>query len=159
MTRRDKLNSLAKANQAFNLLNLVANNRDSNFSGIGVVFYSSLDNLPYLQLAGDSKKRDAIMLEGRDIIIALSLASNVGSPFHDGFHFVDVNTWKITHISQYISPPILPNKILNFHGSGARVMSAYLASLIPGIACAGVVSQSGYVQLFLEGVNIIGETK
>ncbi|CAN0588056.1 unnamed protein product [Ectocarpus sp. 12 AP-2014] len=144
-------------NKAMGLLRSVANNRCSDFSGTGVVFYSNLAKLPHLQLATGCKQPNVTQLGDYDIASALASVSTICSPFHDGFHFIDIRSWQMTHLSQFISPPIPHDAEQRFHGTGARLMSAMLASLIPGITCAGLVSQGGQIHLFCGGVDIAEE--
>jgi hypothetical protein len=141
---------LARAEQ---VLRAVADDRGQDFSGVGVVFYERLALLPHLQLTNKAEKPDAGRFAGFGLADALSSVSSIGSPLHDGFHFVDVTSWKLTHLSQFISPPIPDATTQHYHGTGARLMAALLASLQPGIACVGLVSQDGEVHLFTNGVD------
>tara|TARA_R110002167_G_scaffold254359_2_gene460579 strand:- start:28377 stop:28688 length:312 start_codon:yes stop_codon:yes gene_type:complete len=102
--------------------------------------------MPNLTLIGDN-----------DIATALASISTMRGPYHDGFHFIDVSSWQITHISQFISPPIPRGAEQRFHGTGARLMAAMLASLLPGITCVGLVSRCGQVHLFYNGIDIAEE--
>ena len=143
-------NSIAKAEQ---VLRAIACLRDEDFSGVGLVFYERLAHLPHLQLTGSSVMADLGRFSEVDLANALSSISVMSGPLHDGFHFVDVASWKLTHLSQFISPPIPDAAAQHCHGTGARLMAALLASLLPGIACVGLVSQAGDVHLFTNGVD------
>ncbi|WP_457424263.1 hypothetical protein [Roseateles sp. P5_E7] len=139
--------------RAEQVLRAIARTRSHDFSGVGVVFYEHLARLPHLQLTngfGNPDLGHVTEVELADALLGLSAISN---PLHDGFHFVAVRTWKLTHLSQFISPPIPANAAWRFHGTGARLMAALLASLQPGIACVGLVSQAGEVHLFANGVD------
>ncbi|WP_369919851.1 hypothetical protein AB8E32_14740 [Marinomonas polaris] len=46
---------------------------------------------------------------------------------------------------------------MRFHGTGARLMSAMLASILPGIVCVGLVAQEGKIHLFHNGIDIARE--
>lgn len=139
------------------LLRSIADNRCSDFCGIGLVFYSDLAKLPHLQMTTEGENPNITQFSNSDIASALTSVSTISSPFHDGFHFIDMWSWKMTHLSQFISPPIPHDAAQRFHGTGARLMSAMLASLIPGIACVGLVSQGGQVHLFCSGIDIAEE--
>ena len=125
--------------------------RGRDFSGIGLVFYEDLAYLPHLQLTDGYVDSDPRRLVEVDLAIALSSISVMSSPLHDGFHFVDVRRWQLTHLSQFISPPIPSDATQRFHGNGARLMAALLTSLLPGIACVGLVTHGGEIHLFSHG--------
>lgn len=141
-------NSIERAEQ---VLRAIARLRDRDFSGVGLVFYEHLAYLPHLQLTDSSVKADPRRFAEVDLAIALSSISVMGSPLHDGFHFVDVRKWQLTHLSQFISPPIPADAAQRFHGNGARLMAALLTSQLPGIACVGLVTQRGGIHLFSHG--------
>ena len=145
-----KANVISRAEQ---VLRAVADLRSKDFAGVGVVFYECLDQLPHLQLINGSIKADPGLFADVDLASALSSLSAIGSPLHDGFHFVDASSWHLTHLSQFISPPIPHNAEQQLHGAGARFMAALLASLQPGIVCVGLVSMGGEVHLFSNGNN------
>lgn len=145
-----KANAISRAEQ---VLRAVADLRSEDFAGVGVVFYECLAQLPHLQLTNGSVKADPERFADVDLASALSSLSAIGSPLHDGFHFVDARSWHLTHLSQFISPPIPHNAEQQLHGAGARLMAALLASLQPGIVCVGLVSQGGEVHLFSRGNN------
>ncbi|WP_263568697.1 hypothetical protein [Paucibacter sp. DJ2R-2] len=88
-----------------------------------------------------------------DLAEALSRISVMSSPLHDGFHFVEAHSWRLTHLAQFISPPIPDDATQRFQGTGARLMAALLASLLPGIECVGLVSHSGEIHLFSRGID------
>lgn len=132
----------------------IARRRDQNFSGVGLVFYDRLLHLPHLQLSNSYVHADPDKLSEDDLAIALSCISVTSNPLHDGFHFINARRWQITHLSQFISPPIPPDAAHRFHGTGARLMAALLTSILPGIECVGLVSQGGSIQLFRHGNNI-----
>jgi hypothetical protein len=146
-----KANAISRAEQ---VLRAVADLRSKDFAGVGVVFYECLAQLPHLQLINGFVKADPGRFADVDLASALSILSAIGNPLHDGFHFVDARSWHLTHLSQFISPPIPHNAEEQLHGAGARLMAALLASLQPGIVCVGLVSMGGEVHLFSRGSNI-----
>lgn len=135
------------------LLMQIARDRRHDFSGTGLVFYSNLHGLPHLQLTnGDSQEN--INLPSYEVVTIISKISTIHNPFHDGFHFINIHSWNVTHLSQFISPPIPQDAAQRFHGTGSRLMAAVLASILPGIMCTGIVSQEGHVRLYHEGIEI-----
>lgn len=146
-------NTSIQLERARSLLIQIARNRSHDFSGTGLVFYSSLSGLPHLQLTnGDSQEN--IDLPHCEVGTIISAISTIHNPFHDGFHFINIHSWNVTHLSQFISPPIPHEAAQRFHGTGSRLMAAVLASILPGIMCAGIVSQEGHVRLYHEGIEI-----
>lgn len=141
-------NSIGRAEQ---VLRTIAYLRDQDFSGVGLVFYERLTHLPHLQLTDSSVKADPRRFAEVDLAIALSSISVMSSPLHDGFHFVEAHSWQLTHLSQFISPPIPSDAAQRFHGTGARLMAALLTSMLPGIVCVGLVSHEGEIHLFSHG--------
>ncbi|WP_143161153.1 hypothetical protein [Pollutimonas bauzanensis] len=143
-----------RMNQALNILRSIASNRSNDFSGTGVVFYTDLAGLPHLQLISEREEPNVSQFDDRSIATTLTSVSTMCSPLHDGFHFVDSRSWQMTHLSQFISPPIPHDAAQRFRGTGARLIAAVLASLLPGITYVGLVSQGGQVHLFCNGVDI-----
>ncbi len=145
-------NLIGRAEQ---VLRAIARLRDRDFSGVGLVFYERLAHLPHLQLTDSSVKADPGRFAEVDLAIAISSISVMDSPLHDGFHFVDAGSWQLTHLSQFISPPIPPDAAQRFHGTGARLMAALLTSLLPGIVCVGLVTHGGEIHLFSHGNDAV----
>lgn len=143
--------------QAARLLKAIAQLRTSSFSGVGVVFYEDLARLPHLQMTDGQQDIVAAGVVGDDLASKLAGISVMSSPLHDGFHFVDARSWQLTHLAQFISPPIPQRGRLHIRGTGARLMSAMLASLLPGISCVGLVSQNGEIHLFSGGVDVANQ--
>ncbi len=108
-----------------------------------------------MQLTSGVASPDPSSFSDSDLVAALVSISSMSHPLHDGFHFIDVTTWRLTHLSQFISPPIPQNAEQNFHGAGARLIAATLTSLLPGIAYVGLVSQDGKIHLYCNGIDII----
>lgn len=140
--------------RAKQVLCAVAELRSKEFAGVGVVFYECLGQLPHLQLTNGSVKADPGRFADIDLASALSSLSAIGNPLHDGFHFVHARRWHLTHLSQFISPPIPHYAEQPLQGAGARIMAALLASLQSGIVCIGLVSMRGEVHLFSRGNDV-----
>ncbi|WP_131726028.1 hypothetical protein [Bordetella pseudohinzii] len=119
------------------------------------MFYERLDDLPHLQLGASAENVALEQFADITLTATLSKISVPSVPLHDGFHFVCVDSWRLTHVSQFISPPIPEGADHRFHVSGARLMAALLTSLLPGIECVGIVSQSGEIHLFRDGRDAV----
>ncbi|WP_233989800.1 hypothetical protein [Pectobacterium brasiliense] len=152
-----KLNYCSETNQVLGLLKSISKGRESDFSGTGLIFYSDLSELPFIQMGNESIKTNSAIFNDCEIDSAIRQISKTKDLLHDGFHFINIETWKITHVSQFISPPIPHDAAQRFRGTGSRLMSAYLASLITGIKYTGIVSQAGKVHLFHAGTDIAEE--
>ncbi|MDO3382394.1 hypothetical protein [Gilvimarinus algae] len=144
-------------NQVLDLLATIASNRREDFSGAGLLFYGDLSKLPHLQMSLGPGGLPKSQIRGYDIASIVTSLSRTLTPLHDGFHFIDVQSWKITHISQFISPPIPHDAASKFNGAGARFMSAALASILPGIVCVGLVSRQGKIHLLCNGTDVCNE--
>lgn len=142
---------LTHQEQAKELLLFVAANRTPLFSGVGVVFYKCLRLLPHISLGSPKLACPQLPISGTErIASALVLISDASSPWHDGFHLVDAETWSLTHVSQFLSP-VLPKSdsaIGDNRPNGARHMTAYLVSKLPEIACVGLLTHAGELCIF-----------
>ncbi|MGB5886962.1 MAG: hypothetical protein WBG77_09555 [Acinetobacter venetianus] len=126
-------------------------NSNEDFSGLGIVYYYSLDNIPFIGL---HKMSLSIDLQSVDFIKTMQEISRKTSDFHDGFHFFDISLSRITHISQYISPVLLKVnevEIDKITPCGAREMTAFLTSYIEGVCCVGLVSINKKIKIFKNG--------
>jgi hypothetical protein len=122
----------------------------AHFSGLGVVFYEDLIRLPHLSL--EAPAWSAVVPVGDAAVTTeLSRISTVHSPWHDGFHFVRVSDMRLTHVAQFVSPPL--DLVGSFVPSerGARHMAAALVSMVEGIVCVGVVPAHGEVAVYRSG--------
>lgn len=82
-----------------------------DFSGIGIVLSNTIDGVPIFPLHNSNFEpiHDNLLLT----LIEISKAGNI---HHDGFHFISADL-KLTHTSQYFSPPIIKDiKIRQFSG-------------------------------------------
>lgn len=151
------------ASLAFALLEQIAKRRPADFCGLGVVFYRQLDALPMLPL-GDQDHFDlALPISGADAIAsALAYISGASSPWHDGFHLVGLNGPTLTHVSQYLAPPIGTRGAAGLGSqrpTGARHMTALLVSQLQGIACVGLLTNHAEATVFERGLLNIGGRK
>ncbi|PYD04900.1 hypothetical protein DND90_13105 [Pseudomonas syringae pv. maculicola] len=131
------------------------------FSGVGLVFYAHLEELPSVPLGhSNAMKPDLPILGAEAISRILVKVSDHTSPWHDGFHMIDVKAQSLTHLSQFLAPPLkglaqLPEDL----PSGARQMTALLTSLIPGIAYVGVLSMGDEVVVYRNGSPLARATE
>jgi len=142
---------LTHQEQAKELLLLVAANRTSQFSGVGVVFYKSLGLLPHISLGTPKLACLQLPISGtKGIASALVSVSDALSPWHDGFHLIDAKTWSLTHVSQFLSPVLPKNdsEIDDDRPNGARHMTAFLVSKLPEIASVGLLTHTGELCIF-----------
>ena len=124
------------------LLSGLANGLPARFTGLGIVLYRAPLDIPIAPLAPADLvphlPTDTIE-SAIDLLVELADYSN---PLHDGFHLVEVPTFKVTHVCQFLSPPIskaampaLPRTPI-----GARQMAAVLDSFMPCVVLSAVMS-------------------
>jgi len=144
---------------AAKLLSHVARRRPDDFTGLGVVFYENLETLPFIGLHVLSEHQIALpVTDLEEIAMQLAAASSASSAWHDGFHFVDGHTRTLTHLAQFLSPPIPVERADAPLAAGARHMTAMLASKVKGILGVGLLAQDGEVTLFENGLQTLRET-
>ncbi|MDT4869313.1 hypothetical protein FQZ97_1043370 [compost metagenome] len=81
--------------------------RPSSFTGVGIVFYSALNALPSAALGNPITPKPQLPVSGIDAVSrTLAYVSDSASPWHDGFHMVDIRSQTLTHISQFLAPPL-----------------------------------------------------
>ena len=136
---------------AQNLLQLLIDiniRKGNHFSGLGLVMYKSIDNLPISPL---KKIAEMIQLPIKpyDLVIDFLIdVSNSNNKYHDGFHLLNENL-ELTHIAQYIAPPIVKTILDEEHGS--RYRTAIYTSLISDVAACGVLSKNYPPTVFVNG--------
>lgn len=126
----------------------ICQNADNDFSGLGIIYYNDLSHLPYISLHDDNYPVDLIPENLSETLLKVSKNSSI---YHDGFHFININTLQITHISQFISPPLKSVENLNINEitpCGAREMTAFLTSNIAGIFSVGLISANKTIKIF-----------
>jgi hypothetical protein len=89
----------------------------------------------------------------QQVVFALLSAADTSSKWHDGFHFVCSATGALTHMSQFIAPPVSVSS--SFAAAewptGARQAAAVMASQVPGVDCVGLVGLMGAVSIYVKG--------
>jgi hypothetical protein len=140
--------------QMLQMLEEVWRKRPPAFTGLGVVFYASPVALPSVPLRENVALKDGAPVLGmEEISQCLSELSDLHSPWHDGFHFVDVDHFALTHLAQYLAPP-LNTEILAAcveRPAGARQMTALLTSGISRVQAVAVMSAAGEIRLYADG--------
>ena len=137
---------------AWSLLSAVSKKLPADFAGLGIVFYEQLDVLPFLGLHVPSDTGSPMPASGLvQAVEVLSRISSLSSGWHDGFHFVDVKNQTLTHLSQFISPPLPTEPIAGPAVGGARHMTAVLASRVPGIWGVGILTHRHEIAFFRHG--------
>ncbi|QEE13618.1 hypothetical protein [Aeromonas hydrophila] len=130
--------------------------KSGSFSGVGIVFYYQLEVLPSTYLGNRSATKPELPVCGLEAIARmLANVSDNESLWHDGFHLIDMRSQSLTHISQFLAPPLNDlSQLPENRPNGARQMTALLTSMIPGIAYVGVLSTSEEIVVYENG-NIL----
>ncbi|WP_166018790.1 hypothetical protein [Cobetia sp. MB87] len=129
------------------LLN-IANYSGDDFTGLGIVVYDDILNIPIFPLHKNSLVASSPDVES--YLLSISKKTNI---FHDGFHFLSSNL-SLTHISYYFSPPIVNELEIERLGIGGRYMAAIFGSCLSDVYLTGIVTESKRVVLFVDGVEI-----
>lgn len=137
-----------------NLMENVRCLRGPRFVGLGVIVYRQLLGLPVIPLGSQANAYPRLPAQGIDTIAAiLAEIADRSSPWHDGFHLMDSDTFALTHISQFFSPPLPASG--NIAGvaehMGARQMAALLGSYMANVECIVLLNQEGAVHVFKDG--------
>jgi hypothetical protein len=136
----------------------VALKLSQEFPSVGIVFYESLDALQYLPLEVGEPNRFSLPISGAtEICNALAETARRSSRWHDGFHLVHASSLKLTHLCQYIAPPLPSPEHGVPRASGARHMTALLASAVPGILAVGLLTQEGIASVYQSSVLELNE--
>jgi hypothetical protein len=132
--------------------------RPVSFSGVGLVFYFHLEGLPNTPLGSRTAPTPDLPVFGTEAIAQiLASVSDHASPWHDGFHMIDMRSKALTHLSQYLAPSLGGlSKLPADRPNGARQMTALLSSTIPGIAYVGVLSTGEEIVVYESGNVLAG---
>lgn len=127
--------------------------RPKSFSGAGLVFYSHLEGLPSTPLGNRTATTPDLPVFGIEgIARVLASVSDHASPWHDGFHMIDMSSKTLTYLSQYLAPSLRGlSKLPDGRPHGARQMTALLSSTIPGIAYVGILSTNAEIIVYENG--------
>ncbi len=126
--------------------------RTSDFAGVGVILYSSLEALPIFSL----RDQEPEVIDSSPAT-TLALISSRKCSFHDGFHLMNHNL-KLTHYSQYFSPPVVESVVIEKRNAvGGRYVAAAFGSTIKGVLLCGVVSTDLTLSVLQEGREVFSE--
>ncbi len=143
---------------ALQLLTLTAPKLSDDFSGLGIVFYDSLAALSFLPLEVAGTGSFDLPVSGLSAISdVLARTTRRSSRWHDGFHFVQANSVCLTHLCQFIAPPLPDTGDALPRATGARHMTALLASRVSGIVMVGLLTQERVVSIYESGALILNE--
>ena len=142
----------------FLLLKRLKRLRPKSFSGVGLVFYSHLEGLPSTPLGSRTATTPDLPVLGIEAIArVLAGVSDHGSPWHDGFHMIDMRSKTLTYLSQYLAPSLAgQSKLPEDRPHGARQMTALLSSTIPGIEYVGILSTAEEIVVYQNGKILAG---
>lgn len=146
------MNSLA--HQVELLLRSINRLASSDFTGIGLVFYRSPMRLPCRALGDQALFEPGLPVAGDERLAqVLAGISRRGSRWHDGFHLIEADTFRLTHVCQFASPPLalLPEPAPGQEPVGARWQSALAMSQLPGVPLAALISSRGEPFIFEDG--------
>lgn len=135
-----------------NLCNDINKLKNKNFEGIGLVIYSDVKELPIASMNTEKTIYDLPISNYDNILKTLIEISSSNSKFQDGFHLLS-KEFKLTHISQYFSTPIIKNIIVpNIFGS--RYRTALYGSCLPNVLYTVVISKNYGLIIFENGKEI-----
>lgn len=141
-----------RANIALQLLTLAASKLSDDFSGLGIVFFDSLAELPFLPLQVSGSENFDLPVSGLNSVCdVLVRTARRSSHWHDGFHFVHVDSVSLTHLCQFVAPPPPADGDDLPRASGARHMTALLASKLRGIVTVGLLTQEQGMSIYESG--------
>lgn len=130
----------------------------SQFTGVGLIFYSPPLELPIVALRGEEPAPVKLPLKGRAVVEALADMSTFASLWHDGFHLLEAETLTLTHLAQFVSPPIAAFRGKLPQRGGARHMTAALSSLVNGVDSAAVLTADGRASIYRGGQCVVCES-
>lgn len=148
--------------EIFDLLGQVQSHATHAFSGLGLIFYSSLADLPIVALGDQALFPQTLpVADRRTMASLLAEISTLTSPWHDGFHLIDASSFALTHISQFLSPPVEFLRQSNSQGLplGARHMAAMAGSRIASVSYTALLSNKGAPAVFQQGRALGGEVQ
>lgn len=140
----------------YQLLLMLAAQRSADFVGVGLIVYNTVEDLPVVPLGARLVADLSLPISGTmSVMRALTSLGTRGNSMHDGFHLIEAASGNLTHVAQFVSPPLdaaLANP-LAFWPQGARQMTALLISTLPQVDLAAVVSADGNVHLYENGME------
>lgn len=142
---------------ACEILRRVQANVKPTFTGLGLVLYEPPLQLPVASLGDQALFMPSLPVSNAQTISELlSAISHASSPWHDGFHLIDVRLRALTHVSQFLAPPVelLEHPCTGQLPVGARYLAALAGSRIESVACTALLGSRGSLEVFLAGKQI-----
>lgn len=140
--------------RVLDLLRDVGLRAQPDFSGLGIIFYSGNLELPVLYLRGSQPfSRTLPVVNRNEVVEILAEISSASNEWHDGFHLLDCVSLALTHVAQFVAPPILKTPAGTYPQTrgGARHMTAALASLAREVCCSAMLTSDGIAAIYREG--------
>ena len=146
-------------NNFVKLLKKLAKDKKNRFSGLGLILYDQqyLKNIPTISLKPSILCPNGISIQSKKAINYLLEISENSHILHDGFHFFNHNGI-LTHISQFLAPPICPELVYN-ELNGSRYLTALYVSKIKGVIATGIITQGYNVYYFENGKSFSMSTQ
>jgi hypothetical protein len=113
--------------------------------------------LPVTSLGDQSLFEPRLPVRGIEAMAeVLARISTLESKWHDGFHLIDTRAVEMTHVSQFLAPPIDSAARLPVPATpiGARQMAAILGSMLPIVECAALLTKGGESLVFRAGAAL-----
>ncbi|ORT51725.1 hypothetical protein ST37_05100 [Vibrio sp. qd031] len=120
-----------------------------DFSGVGLVVYKDIKNIPIFPL-----HRQNFKINPNGLVSDLLEISSYSSEYHDGFHFISED-FEMSHVAQYFSPPIISNASVDYSKAlGGRFMAALFGSYVQGVLLTGVLTRGNGIIIFEHGNTV-----
>lgn len=139
------------------ILKQIQEKKTKGFSGLGIIFYTSISSLPHVSLGGLKVAKPKLPISDLNSIYDVLIEiSDIQNSWHDGFHLINIDTFELTHISQYISPPINESFPGNSYDrpTGARQMTALLASTLKFIEYVCILNGKNEIIIYRYGKKL-----
>jgi hypothetical protein len=135
----------------FELLKEINSLKTTQFSGLGLILYKGDVNLLPISPLKKTNHSVHLPIESYNLIIEFLLSiSEINNKYHDGFHLLNEN-FKLTHISQYVAPPIIKNIVFESGSGGSRFRTAIYSSFLDNVIGSGVLSKNYGPKVFVKG--------
>lgn len=144
--------------QVMDLLRAVKARVGPDFTGVGLIFYHAPLTLPVVPLRASDSCPAKLPLNKARVPELLAEISRAENPWHDGFHFLECESHQITHLAQFVSPPLAPFRGTLPSRGGARHMTAALSSLAQRICCVALLTADGRASIYRQGQCTADET-
>jgi hypothetical protein len=118
----------------------------------------SLRALPFLPLEVGGDEMFNLPVSGLDAVgEVLAHTAKRSTHWHDGFHLLQADPLRLTHLCQFISPPLPKAGDSVPRASGARHMTALLASRVAGIVAVAILTQERVASIYEAGTRTKSE--